>query len=138
MTKMDSGLSGYLYCDAYTLSEGTGGVINFTLDATAVHGNRNYLILGTMSGTKPGHPLPGGYVTMPLNFDDFTFLVFQLKNGPFLPGFMGILNPSGRGWAQLNTLGPIPGLAGTVIHFGYALNPPWDFVSNPISVEIVN
>ena len=52
--------------------------------------------------------------------------------------FMGILDPAGDGAAIFNTLGPMPpGLAGMTMSFAYALNKPWDFVSNPVNVEIV-
>ena len=54
------------------------------------------------------------------------------------PRFLGILDPTGNGAAIFNTLGPMPpGMAGTTMSFAYALNMPWDFVSNPVNIEII-
>jgi hypothetical protein len=50
--------------------------------------------------------------------------------------FLGTLDGSGTATAQLN----VPagsGATGLTMHFAYALNNPWDFVSNPVAVEIV-
>jgi hypothetical protein len=49
---------------------------------------------------------------------------------------MGILDASGTATAQLNAP-PVPGFAGVTMHYAYALNNPWDFVSNPVAIEIV-
>jgi hypothetical protein len=38
--------------------------------------------------------------------------------------------------AQLN-VPPVPGFTGVTMHYAYALNNPWDFVSNLVAVEIV-
>ena len=64
-----------LTTDTNTLSEATGGTINFTLDAGAWNANRNYLLLGSISGDEPGTPLPGGMATLPLNWDVLTNLI---------------------------------------------------------------
>jgi hypothetical protein len=42
------------------------------------------------------------------------------------------------GSAQMN-LPPIPGGAGLKMYFAYALSPPpsWNFVSNPVTIEII-
>jgi hypothetical protein len=97
---------------------------------------RNYILLGSVSGTEPGTPLPGGQVTLPLNWDIFTNLIIGLINSPVFYDFMKTLDTSGYSKAQLN-LGPVPGAAGITMHFAYALNKPWDFVSNPVGIKIV-
>ena len=51
--------------------------------------------------------------------------------------FMGTLDGAGSSNATFDTLAPIPGAAGLTMHFAYALNNPWDFVSNPVGIEIV-
>jgi hypothetical protein len=49
---------------------------------------------------------------------------------------MGQLDSQGSATAQLN-LPPVPGFAGVTMYFAYALNGPWDFVSNPVPITIV-
>jgi hypothetical protein len=125
-----------LSCDITELSQSTGGTGNFTLNAGSAHANRNYLLFGNVYGVYPGTPLPGGKVTLPLNWDLFTNAVILYVNSPAFKDFLGTLDGSGSATAQLNA-GPIPGAAGVLMHFAYALNSPWNFVSNPWSIEIV-
>jgi hypothetical protein len=125
-----------LHADTYEISESTGGTVNITLEANAVHANRNYLLLGSVTGDEPGTPLPGGMATLPLNWDLFTNLVIGLMNSSFFTNFQGKLDGQGNGSTQLN-LPPVPGTAGLTMYFAYALNGPWDFASNPIPIEIV-
>jgi hypothetical protein len=101
-----------------------------------VHANRNYLVLGGLSGTQPGKLLPGGTAWLPLNWDLFTDLVVQLVNTPNLQDFMGTLDEEGGGEAILN-LPPVPGAAGITLYFAYAVNGPWDFASNPVAIDII-
>ena len=118
------------------LYESAATSIGFKLNAGAANGNRHYLILGSLSGTEPGHALPGGQVILPLNWDPFTDLVLALLNTPVFSGFMGKLNVAGQGSAQFNAP-PLPGFAGTMIHFAYTLNNPFDYVSNAAALEVV-
>jgi len=126
-----------LWADAYEVSAGSGGVVNFSLDAGAAKGLRSYFILGSVSGTTPGFPLPGGQ-TLPLNWDVFTGLVFKLANSPSLVNFQGSLDAQGLGNATMDTLGPLPPTGvGATLYFAYLLYSPYDFVSNAIGVVIV-
>ena len=96
-------------------------------------------MLGTMSGTSPGTQLPGGLVTLPINWDFFTDFLVTLINTPVFMDFIGVLDADGRSTAQANTFGPLPtGSAGIVMHYAYALNQPWDFVSEALAIEIVD
>jgi hypothetical protein len=90
-----------------------------------------------MTGTDPGTPLPGGKATLPLNWDIFTGLVINLINTPIFSNFTASLDGNGSASASFNTLGPIVGAQGITFHFAYALNNPWDFVSNPVGIEIL-
>jgi hypothetical protein len=110
--------------------------VNFYLTADWDNANRQYIMLGSISGTVPGTKLPGGTVTLPLNWDLFTNIVITYGNTVLFQDFLGTLSDEGYGAAQLN-LGPIPGAAGLTMHFAYALNNPWDFASNPVGIEIV-
>jgi hypothetical protein len=75
-------------------------------------------------------------VTLPVNWDVFTDFVLALLNTYVFSNFLGTLDATGMATAQLNAP-PIPGFAGITMHYAYALNNPWDFVSNPVAVEIV-
>lgn len=125
-----------LMSDTDVVSE-LGGTVNFDLDAAEINAGRFYVMLGSVTGTSPGTPLPGGHVVLPLNWDPVTKLIRQLLNSPVLPGFMGTLDGEGLSTAQLN-LPPIPpGYVGTIVHFAYALLSPYDYVSNPVAIELV-
>ena len=125
-----------LEADTFALSEASGGTVNFAINAGAANGNRAYVILGSITGTAPGTPLPGGEATLPLNWDLFTNVVIDFINSAMFSGFMGTLSPGGSAAPVFNTLGPIPGIQDITLSFACGLNGPWDFASNPISVEI--
>lgn len=125
-----------LAVDVASIPETTGGTAQFSLDAGVANANRNYLLLGGISGTDPGTLLPGGEAVLPLNWDGFTTLVVIYANSSLFQNFMATLDGQGSGSAQLN-LGPVPGFAGTMMYFAYALDKPWNFASNPVTIEIV-
>jgi hypothetical protein len=126
----------FLHCDQYRIEELTGGTIQFELNAGPDNGQRDYLVLGSLSGTKPGHPLPGGSAQLPLHWDVFTDLVLVHANTQLFSSFMGGLDPEGRAQARLNAP-PLPGFAGTMMHFAYVLSDPFDFASTPVLIEVV-
>jgi hypothetical protein len=126
-----------LSCDTDTIPENTGGTVNFTLNAGTVNGSRQYILLGSLSGTSPGTPLPGGFVTLPLNWDWFTDFVFLNANTPLFMNFLGVLDGGGQSSAQLN-LPPVPGAAGITMYYAYTCSKPYDFVSNAVEIDIVN
>jgi len=129
---------GSLTVDTVAISAANGGEVNFSLDAGASNKNRKYIILGTMSGTSPGMPLPGGVVTLPINWDGFTSGIVPFLNSPVFNGFIGTLDSSGEGKAQLNTPGPLPsGLVGVKMNFAFACNKPWNYVSNAVAIFIL-
>ena len=58
-------------------------------------------------------------------------------NTPIFMNFMGTLDVYGAAAAQFN-LPPMPaGYVGTRVYFAYCLNNLYDFVSNPMVIEIV-
>jgi hypothetical protein len=125
-----------LYQDVYIISESTGGFSNLFLNAGIENSNRKYFVLGSVSGTEPGIPLPGGMAILPVNWDFFTNIVINLANTAIFDNFLGTLDGTGSAAATLN-MPPVPGAAGITMYYAYALNNPWDFVSNPLAVEIV-
>jgi hypothetical protein len=115
----------------------TGNTIDLAIDAGASNGGRNYLVLGTASGTEPGYLLPGGLATLPLNWDSLTDVFLSLVNTSIFPNFLGQLNNSGEAKAQI--VSPVlPSTAvGAILHFAYCLNGPFDYASNATAIEIV-
>lgn len=125
-----------LQVDVSAIPVTTGGTVNHLLLAGAGNANRNYLLLGGVTGTNPGTPLPGGYVTLLLNWDVFTDIVLANINGPLFSNFMGKLNADGRAKAQLFSP-PLPSVAlGVNLYFAYCCNNPFDFASNSVTIEI--
>jgi hypothetical protein len=125
-----------LYSDLYAFHEADGGIAQFELNAGITNGNRSYLILGGISGTSPGFPLPGGCAVLPLNWDSFTDLVLSMANTIVFSNFLYKLDASGDASAQL-FVPPVPGYAGLTMHYAYCLGSPFDFASNPIEMLIV-
>lgn len=126
-----------LVADADTVTESAGGTVDFTLDAGSANAGRTYFLLGCVTGVHPGTSLPGGYATLPLNWDIFTDVVLSLINTPVFSNFFNTLDGSGQSTAQLFT-GPLPtGFAGTKMYYAYALKSLYDYTSNPVMVEII-
>ena len=71
--------------------------------------------------------------------DFFLNLVVSNVNSTAFAGFLGRLDSTGNGAAQLNTLGSIhPSFVGTTLYFAYAVDTsPWGFPSNPVKIVIV-
>ena len=57
----------YLSVDVNSISAQSGGIVQFMLKAGSVNQNRQYFLLGSVSGTSPGIHLPGGAATLQLN-----------------------------------------------------------------------
>lgn len=126
-----------LAADATAISAETGGIVTMSLNAGADYADRDYLVLGSISGTEPGTALPGGLVTLPLNWDIFTDAVWVLVNTPTFANFLGTLDADGKASAELNAPPLRPDEIGTIMHFAYCLGHPFDYVSNPVEIEIV-
>jgi len=127
-----------LSSDTYTIPLRTGGSCFLTLTAGSMNACRNYCILGSLSGTSPGIPLPGGQASLPLGWDALTLIVFLSLNTPAFTDFWGVLDEDGYCQALLNAFAPLPsGLVGVEMHFAYTLYPPFDFTSNPVGITFV-
>ncbi len=147
ITNWDSSKGNYLYYNQRepdwltvnpdTIPESTGGTVDFQIRAGPENAGRKYLLLGGVSGTFPGTLLPGGQATLPLNWDVFTNIVLDLANTPVFQSFLGALDGAGEAAGTMDTLGPVPGAAGATLYFAYVLKGPWNFASNPVTVQIV-
>ena len=60
-----------------------------------------------------------------------------MLNTSVFKNFVNTLDAGGSGTAVFDTLGPIPGASGVTLYFAYALNKPWDFASNYVTIDIV-
>jgi hypothetical protein len=126
-----------IWADAYSLSASSGGTITLFLDAGPSYAGREYIVGGSISGAYPGTTLPGGNV-IPLNIDPLTRLILHNLNGPVFQGFMGNLDSEGKAQAVLSVPGPTsPSNVGKSAIFAFTLTGSFDFVSNPVFIEIV-
>lgn len=120
-----------------SISAGTGGSVTFYLEAGPNNLNRNYIVLSGVTGTIPGTLLPGGYATLPINWDPFTDFMMLFLNTPLCVDFMGKLDGNGLAKAQLNSP-PLPSTAvGVTMYYAFTMNNPFDFASNPVEVKIL-
>ena len=118
-----------------------GGLVDFSLDAGAANANRKYLLLGSVTGTSPGLPLPGGQVVLPLNWDIFSDIIMMGLGSPIFQNFLGNLDGQGQATATLMAIGPFdPALVGAELFFAYPLSfpPSWNFASNPVVITMVD
>jgi len=129
-----------LDADKYTISASLGGAVNFHLDVghhNSYGGERYYLLLGSLSGTEPGIPLPGGVAALPLVWDSFTDRVLGGLNSSKYQNFLGTYDQYGEAVATMNTSPLDPKHVGKRIYFAFCSDDPFNLVSNPIVVEIV-
>lgn len=125
-----------LEADNFEIMETTGGKVSFDVKAGPGYAFRSYVILASVSGTNPGVALPGGFATLPLNWDTLTSRMIYFINTPSFAGFSGTLDSLGEAKATFDTLGPISNAAGITVSFAAGLYGPWDLTTNPINVEI--
>lgn len=105
-------------------------VVDLRLAGGTSLANRNYAVLGSITGTAPGTPI--GSVVLPLNYDGFFGVVVAQLGSAALPGFLGVLNADGNAYAQFDTQIPVPAqLIGLQVDFAYITMSPFDAVSEP-------
>ncbi len=117
------------------ISGASGCNIDFSLDAGAAYAGRRYFLMGTTAGTVPGLSLPGGAV-LPVNWSNLSSIIYQYYNSKPLTNFRGHLDLSGKATATLQVSSTGMPL-GTVLHFAFTTEQPYDFQSNPVPVEVV-
>lgn len=128
-----------LIADGDELAITSGGSVQFTLNAGSAYSHRNYYLLGSLSRSEPGTPLPGGHVTLPLNWDLFTNLTMANANNPCFQNFHGKLDSQGAGDATLDTCGSLPAvMVGMEMRFAFLTYDPYDFASNSVGVKIIH
>ena len=130
-----NGFTDPLELENHALSEAEGGDVHFELNAGPPAAGRQYLLLGSMSGTS-GIGLPGGGV-LPLTQDAMTRYIYQRANDANLIDFRGTLDADGRARATLSHPGPFPVAAPRTLSFAWTTVAPYDFQSNAVAVELV-
>lgn len=126
-----------LWAQYSEISQTVPTTVDFHLDAGVANAGRTYLIVGSATGTDPGHALPGGMV-LPVNWDWFTDLQMGLINTPWFANFFSQLDGDGMGDAKIETRALPAAAVGLTLNFAYCLNAPFDYVSNPVQINIVN
>ncbi len=120
------------------ISLAAGGTQELNFNAGQEQGEKAYLILGSMTGTTPGMPLPGG-LTLPLVPDAYYQLTKQAGSGP-LVDFTRKLRGWGAARASL-TIPPLsePALAGLTLYHAAVVGDDLSqatLVSNPVSLQL--
>gem|GEM_PF-3420645 len=125
-----------LMCDVTSLSAAAGGQAIFYLHAGTDYGGREYVLLGTASGTTPGQTLPGGAI-LPLNPGHFFRCVRLRLNSWYFVQFRYYLDANGSAAAMMDSLGVIdPLLIGRHLDFAFTTTWPFDFQSATVGIDI--
>ncbi len=116
-----SGKSLDFHADMNDLSTRQGGKIRFQLEAGKPMATRLYIVLGTVSGTRPGIPL-GNKLTLPLQADAWFWATLSGPNAAPLTNSLGFLDLTGKSHADFS-LPPLryPFLKGLTFHHAYVL-----------------
>lgn len=121
---------------------GTYYPLELVIDAGTAHANREYLMLGSLSGIAPGLPnLPNDEI-LPLNWDYLTDLTVSacLYGSPIFVDFRGTLNGTGKGMALMEHDGLLTeDMIGIKLYFAYLLrggSTAYDMASNPVTLTI--
>jgi C1A family cysteine protease len=125
-----------IWAGAYAFSGPVGCDIPLYLDAGAVYSGRAYAVGAGLSGAFPGTPLPGGK-NLPVNWDWLTTFMLNNPSSPVFPNCRGNLDSQGEAVGGFVLPGPgASGFVGQTLTFAFALTGSFDFVSNPVFIEI--
>ncbi|MBL8857598.1 MAG: VCBS repeat-containing protein [Planctomycetes bacterium] len=89
-----------LRADRFALNHATGGVQLLSLDFGAPFAGRNYLVLGSLTGTTPGIATSAGLI--PLTVDPYFWSTRRAVGSGHLTGASGVLDAHGRATASFN------------------------------------
>ena len=102
------------------------------LNAGPNNAGRQYLVLGSLSGTSPGTTQNGVHV--PLNVDSYYNFTLNNPNSTILVNSMGVLDATGRGSAVFR---PDATFQNMTVNHAFILLNPTTFVSEPESCIVV-
>jgi C1A family cysteine protease len=125
-----------IWAEAYSFSAPAGCDIPIRLDAGVAYAGREYVVGGGLSGAWPGTPLPGGD-RFPVNWDWLSVYILGHPGSPLFQGFTGFLDSEGEATARLSIPGQsaVP-FAGMRLTFAFTTKAAYDFVSNPVQIDI--
>lgn len=116
----------------------TGGTQTLDFHASPSLAGNFYLMLGSLSGTRP--PYPYGGLSIPLNFDFWTPLSQQNANGAVYQNSMGQLDGTGSGHAAFAFPANAPFMVGAIFHHAVVVlnttSPDLVWSTQPASVHI--
>ena len=125
-----------LNCDKYYLSS-KGDCINFCIEAGLENRYRKYLMLGALNNVNPGQKLPGGFNCLPFELDPFSYVILTNINTNIFNNFVGELNSCGKAFAKIKTRALPASFIDSTMYFAFILDKPYDFVSNPVPIKII-
>lgn len=115
-----------------------GGTFTFTLSGDGL-GDRDYVLLGSATGTAPPMVLPGG-ATLDLAKDWFTNMLLQaaIAGGyGLVNGFIGTLGPDGNATATLILPGHCQLYQDIDVWFAWTTINPFDYQSNTVQCKVL-
>ena len=115
----------------------TGGTQTMYLNAGVANANRLYVVVGSLSGTRPGFAF-GGY-QIPLNLDWWFNLSISAANTSVYGNTFSVLDPNGRATATFNYPPGFPSFAGSLFSHAYGVldaNGNLTYVSEPSNVKV--
>jgi hypothetical protein len=131
-----------LFSDAAAISLASGGTQTLSLATGASHAGQTYWVLGSLGGTSPGLPLPGGG-ELPLVFDAWTDVTLSQPNLPPYTDSFGTLDARGDGSTAFDVPAGLPAsLAGFTFSHAFLVfdGPPSvaniALASNAVTVEL--
>jgi hypothetical protein len=125
-----------LTSDLILVPSGRRARIGFRLHPGQLAPKGGYVLLGSLSGRKPGLKLPGGKL-LPLNYDAFTTTVLLNLNTQWFQNFAGSFDAQGWARATWDSQTALPGWSkGLTLDFAYLSWPRMDLVSEAWSVQI--
>jgi hypothetical protein len=130
---------GSLQAKPSSISALAGGTQNWSIDCGPAQANNIYVVLGSMSGTRPGQPSPLGPQLIPLNFDSWTQLSLNLADTAVYANSLWFLDAQGRSTASFNLPPALPGAQGLQLHHAVVVldgNLASTFVSEPNALKI--
>lgn len=129
---------GALQAGPATIDTFAGGAQDVAIDCGAARAFHICVLLGGVSGARPGTPSPLGPQTIPLNFDVWTQLSLDLANTVIYPNSLRVLDAAGTGAARFWLPAGIVGLPAQIHHAAVTLDASLQstFVSEPVAVRL--
>lgn len=124
-----------LWASDGTLDAVGGDSVTFVMRGGSARAGRGYWLAASGSGSQPGVTVGG--TAVPLNPDVVTAVAWDLAWSGVLPGFLGVLDGSGRAQTSLTAPpGMLNPLRGMDLTFVFGVVRPLDFASNPTLIGV--